>query len=287
MKKFAVILLVLVLLAFLVLVLALFLGVGPFTPAAGNATASNATSTNATSGNATAADAVAGGKEAGKALAGLFGSNATAPPGGNATAAGNATSANATAANATAPGPPKIPHDLVAGSYLSAAVANATLADFRAKGLAPVLFTRPDAAGQVWWEVHLGRFPDLAPAQAEADHLGRDKGVWTRALPVDPAAKPVVAAKGPSTVYMVSAGEYLTRHAADGRARELVVLGFEPCVVRTPGEGDLVWYAVAVGLAKTEEEAAAVSAGLAAKTGLPGRVTAEDAASLAGRKLCE
>lgn len=287
MKKFAIILLGLVLLAVLVLVLVLFLGAGPFSPAAGNATASNATSTNATSGNATAADAAAGGKEAGKALAGLLGSNATAAPGGNATAAGNATSSNATAANATTPGPPPVPHDLVAGAYLSAAVANATLADLRERGLAPTLFKRPDAAGQTWWEVHLGRFPDQAPAQAEADRLARDKGVWTRALPVDPEAKPVAAAKGPSTVYLVSAGEYLTRHAADGRTKELAKLGFEPCVVRTPGEGGVVWYAVAVGQAKTEEEAAALSAGLAAKTGLPGRVTAEDAASLAGRKLCE
>ncbi len=283
MKKFAIILLGLVLLAVLVLVLALFLGAGPFTPAAGNATASNATSANATAGNATAAPAA----QAGKALAGLLGSNATAVPGGNATAAGNATSSNATAANATAAGPPPAPHDLVAGAYLSAAVANATLADLRERGLAPTLFRRPDASGQTWWEVHLGRFPDQAPAQAEADRLARDKGVWTRALPVDPEAKPVSAAKGPSTVYLVGAGEYLTRHAADGRAKELAKLGFEPCVVRTPGEGDVVWYVVAVGQAKTEEEAAALSAGLAAKTGLPGRVTAEDAASLAGRKLCE
>ena len=51
--------------------------------------------------------------------------------------------------------------------------------------------------------------------------------------------------------------------------------------------GGQLWYAVAVGQAKTEAEAGALSAGLAAKTGLPGRVTAEDAGSLAGRRLCE
>jgi hypothetical protein len=279
MKKIAIILAGLVLLALLVLVLVLFTGAGPSGPASGNASAANATPGQAALGNATLAAVLPGNATSGNATA-------AKEAGGNATSA-NATSGNATSANATAAGPPPVPHDLLAGTYLSAAVANATLADLREKGVAPTLFIRPDDAGAVWWEVHLGRFPDLAPALAEADRLGRDKGVWVRPRPVDPKAKPAAAAKGPSTVYMLSAGQYLSRHAADERARELAGLGFEPCVVRMPTEGGQMWYAVAVGQAKSEEEAAALSAGLAAKTGLPGRVSAEDAASLAGRKLCE
>lgn len=272
MKKFWVILAGFVLLALLVLVLLIF-----FPPHRHGGQAGNATSS---SGNAT--------------LASLLSGNATAPSG-NGTAAGNGTApagnaaapaGNGTAGNATA-GPPPVPHDLVAGAYLSLSTANATAADLRGQGLTPTLFTRPDAAGAVWWEVHLGRFPDLAAAEAEAARLGRDKKVWARPRPVDPAAKPVAAAKGPATVFLVSAGEYLTKYAADERAKALAGLGFEPCVVRGAGEGEVLWYAVSVGQAATEAEAAALSRTLAAKTGLPGRVTAEEAASLAGRKLCE
>jgi len=284
MKKFVVILAGLVLLALLVLVLLFVFRTPRSGVAAGNATAANATAGPSPASNATASNAT---------LAGLLSGNATAAPaaapavaGGNATAPGS-TASNATGTNATVPGPPKVPHDLVAGAYLSPGVANATLQDLRNRGLAPALFTRPDAAGTVWWEVHLGRFPDRAAAETEAGRLGREQGVWTRPRPADPAAKPVGAAKGPATVYLVSAGEYLTRHAADQRVRELAALGFEPCVVRMPQAGDQLWYAVAVGQAKTEAEAAVLAAGLAAKTGLSGRVTAEDAASLAGRKLCE
>ncbi|MEW5772097.1 MAG: SPOR domain-containing protein [Thermodesulfobacteriota bacterium] len=270
MKKFAVILAGLVLLAILVLVLLFFSRPAPAIPGASNASSGNATASNATA------------------------SNATAPPTGNATAVGAASNAtngsaasNATAGNATASGPPPAPHDLVAGAYLSPGVANATARDLRERGLAPAVYRRPDDAGAVWWEVHLGRFPDAAAARAEADRLGAEQGVWARPRPVDPQAKPVAAVRGPATVYLVSAGQYLTRHAAEERGRELAGLGFEPCVFRTPGEGDLVWYAVVVGQAKSGEEAEALSAGLAAKTGLPSRVSAEDAASLAGRRLCE
>jgi hypothetical protein len=274
MKKFLLILAGIVLLALLVLVLLFFFLPSRHAGSAGDATTGNAS---VSSGNAT--------------LAGLLSGNATTSSG-NATAKGNATSANATSANATAgngtaAGPPKVPQDLVAGAYLSSSVANATVADLRGMGLTPALFNRPDASGAVWWEVHLGRFPDLASAEAEAARLGREKNVWARPRPVDPAAKPVATAKGPATVFLVSAGEYLTRHAADERAKELAGLGFEPCVVRGDGEGDVQWYAVALGQATSEAEAAAISQKLAAKIGLPGRVTAEDAASLAKRRLCE
>ncbi len=269
MKKFWIILAGFVLLALFVLVLLIFFPPPRHGGQAGNATAS--------SGNATLASLLAGNATANTAAAG----NATAPAGNAPAPADNGTAGNATA------GPPPVPHDLVAGAYLSLSTANATARDLRGQGLTPTLFTRPDAAGAVWWEVHLGRFPDLAVAEAEAARLGRDKKVWARPRPVDPAAKPVVAAKGPATVFLVSAGEYLTRHAADERAKELTAQGFEPCVVRGAGEGEVQWYAVSVGQAKTEAEAAAISRTLAAKTGLPGRVTAEETASLAGRKLCE
>ena len=162
MKKILLILAGLVLLACLALILFLVLRPGlpgPAPTAPDNSTTPAASL--AAPGNATLAALLPGAGSAGNATAG----NATQPA-----AAANATATNATAGNATAPGPPPVPHELVAGAYLSQAVANATLQGLREQGLAPALFSRPDDAGQVWWEVNLGRFPDQAAAAAE--HAG-------------------------------------------------------------------------------------------------------------------